>query len=139
MKYVCLIHLSVRKQRNFTEHKYHKHRPRKVPFLNLHTYISIPHRYRCLIQQPHIASYSNRGYYPINTVCFGLIEASHMLIHYTKICTYVHMHLYKLYKVLHAQKQKISTEYILFKRLKIIIEAVPKSTTLQLVIEVLYT
>ena len=32
MKSLCLVYKSIRKQRKFTEHKYHKHRPRKVSF-----------------------------------------------------------------------------------------------------------
>ena len=31
-KALCLVHKSIRKQRKFTEHEYHKHRPRKVSF-----------------------------------------------------------------------------------------------------------
>ena len=32
MTSLCLIYKSIRKQRKFTEHEYHKHRPRKVLF-----------------------------------------------------------------------------------------------------------
>ena len=32
IKSLWLIDTSIRKQTRFTEHNYHKHRPRKVPF-----------------------------------------------------------------------------------------------------------
>ena len=32
IKSLCLIHKSIRKQSKFTEHEYHKHRPRNVLF-----------------------------------------------------------------------------------------------------------
>ena len=32
MKSICLIHKSIRKQTQFTEHEYPKHSSRKVPF-----------------------------------------------------------------------------------------------------------
>ena len=37
MKSLCLIHRSIRKQIQLTEHEYHKHRPRKVLFFE-HVY-----------------------------------------------------------------------------------------------------
>ena len=35
MKSLCLTHKSIRKQSKFTEHEYHKHRPRKALFSEL--------------------------------------------------------------------------------------------------------
>ena len=41
MKPLCLIHKSIRKQSKFTEHEYHKHRPRKALFSELVYFVQI--------------------------------------------------------------------------------------------------